>query len=144
MYKHKKSNGRYKCCNIWFISQAGDTKVSEQNLSRWKRLWLSVSKSTKLRFSHRLGSTGNRSKKTKEQNIKSYHIFINNKRVGLEMVKTFFIYCSLSNYLYKTLTFIIIIKHLIIYQQFNDNLALLLFLTCDLVYQNVEKYKVVI
>lgn len=47
--------------------QAGGIKASEQNLSRWKRLWLSVSKSTKLRFSHRLGSTtGNRSKKTKE------------------------------------------------------------------------------
>jgi len=47
--------------------QAKGDKASEQNLSRWKRLWLSVSKSTKLRFSHRLGSsTGLRSKKTKE------------------------------------------------------------------------------
>lgn len=45
----------------------GNKDDSEQNISRWKRLWLSVSKSTKLRFSYRLGSsTGHRSKKTKE------------------------------------------------------------------------------
>lgn len=47
--------------------QAKGNKDSEQNISRWKRLWLSVSKSTKLRFSYRLGSsTGHKSKKTKE------------------------------------------------------------------------------
>ena len=50
-----------------FFSKAKGDKASEQNLSRWKRLWLSVSKGTKLRFSHRLGSTSSqRSKKTKD------------------------------------------------------------------------------
>ena len=44
---------------ILFIFQMEGNKDTEKKLSRWKKMWLSISMKTKIRFSYRRGSKSN-------------------------------------------------------------------------------------
>ena len=51
-------NSRYAVIML-FIFQMEGNKDTEKKLSRWKKMWLSISMKTKIRFSYRRGSKSN-------------------------------------------------------------------------------------